>query len=141
MKLYEPKIIEVGWFVDESLGSFVFPNPSTLFSQRKKALSNWAVQACPAVNELERDLFVIKSPFDIRLRCKKVGDLYELHIVQQGIRIDDDLIPRFVFLMKRDLWRSPDCPILQIKIPYFFLADEPCYMTQSAPHMSRSILT
>ena len=81
----------MGWFIEENQAKFVFPEPQPLFKSRNKALSNRAVQACPAVNEYERDLFVINNPFDIRLRCIKKGDTYDLHIVEQGTRIDDDL--------------------------------------------------
>ena len=133
---YNAVKVDVGWYIDEPIGKFVFPAPESLFRERTKPLSNRAVQACPAVNELERDLFVIKNAFDIRLRCTKRDSSYDLHIVQEGTRIDDDLIPRFVFLMAPNFWRSPDKPVIQIKIPYFFISDEPCYMTQTAPHMS-----
>tara|TARA_B100000963_G_scaffold351997_1_gene364500 strand:- start:958 stop:1698 length:741 start_codon:yes stop_codon:yes gene_type:complete len=133
---FKPKKVDVGWYIEEPIGKFVFHKPEPLFRERLKPLSNRAVQACPAVNELERDLFVIKNAFDIRLRCKKRDNIYDLHIVEEGTRIDDDLIPRFVFLMAPKFWRAEDKPVIQIKIPYFFLADEPCYMTQTSPHMN-----
>ena len=138
--IYNPKEVEVGWFIEENQAKFVFPEPQSLFKSRNKALSNRAVQACPAVNEYERDLFVINNPFDIRLRCIKKGDTYDLHIVEQGTRIDDDLIPRFVFLMQPHIWRSPNKPVIQIKMPYFFLSDEPVYMTQLSPYMNETVL-
>ena len=132
----KPKRVDVGWFVEEPQAKFIFEEPVRLFSERKKALSSRAVQACPAVNELERDLFVIKCPFDIRLQCRKNGEAFELHVVEQGTRIDIDIIGNFLMLMKPDLWRDSRFPVIQLKIPYFFLSDVPCYMTQTAPHMS-----
>ncbi|MDA9960056.1 hypothetical protein N9D19_00790 [Planktomarina temperata] len=138
MSLYKPKKIDVGWYIDERQGKFVFFEPTTLFKSRSKPLSRRAVQACPAINELERDYFVIKNPFDIRLRCSKNGESYDLHVVEDGTRIDDDLISNFVFLMQPDFWRNKSVPVIQIKVPYFFLADEPCYMTMLAPYMSQS---
>jgi hypothetical protein len=137
---HRPKKVDVGWFIEEPQGKFVFPEPKKLFGYRKKPLSNRAVQSCPAVNELERELFVLQNPFDITLRCSKTEGNIELHVVEDGTRIDDDLISRFVFLMEPKLWRSPNIPVIQIKIPYFFLSDEPCYMTQIAPFMSNNMV-
>ena len=99
-----------------------------MFRSREKALSQRAVQACPTINELERDYYVIKNPFDIRLRCEKRGDEYSLHIVDDGTRIDEDLIAQYVHLMQPHLWRTSTHPVVQIKVPYFFLSDEPCYI-------------
>ncbi len=137
---FEPRRIEVGWFVDEPQAKFVFPEPVPLYRQREKPLSTRAVQACPAINELERDYFVIKNPFDIRLRCVKESDRYDLHVVNDGTRLDFDLVSRFVHLMEPSLWRSAVAPVIQVKVPYFFLADEPCYMTMLAPYMSRCMV-
>jgi hypothetical protein len=120
LSIYKSKKVDVGWFIDERHGKFVFFEPTSLFKGRAKPLSNRAVQACPAINELERDYFVIKNPFDIRLRCSKNGDTYDLHVVEDGTRIDDDLISNFVFLMQPDFWRNKSVPVIQIKVPYFF---------------------
>lgn len=128
--------IKIGWHIEESNAKFVFFEPTPLFKQRSKPLSNRAVQACPAVNELERDYFVIKNPFDLRLRCIKKETSFDLHVVEEGTRIDDDLLPNFVFLMPPDQWRDRNKPVIQIKVPYFFLCDQPCYMTMLAPYMS-----
>ena len=140
MNTYKPKSVDIGWYIEEAQGKFVFPKPMPLFKSRNSALSNRAVQSCPAVNELERDYIVLKNPFNIRLRCLKRGDSYDLHVVEQGTRIDDDLISHFVFLMEPKIWRNINFPVIQIKIPYFFICDEPCYMTQLAPYMSKNFL-
>jgi len=137
---FEPKKIDIGWYIDEEQAKFVFPKPDTLFRQRLKPISGRAVQACPAINELERDYFVIKSPFDLRLRCVLSAETFDLHIVEEGTRIDHDLIYRFVHLMEPNLWRYQSSPVIQIKVPYFFVTDEPCYMTMLAPYMSKNIV-
>lgn len=137
---FEPNKLDVGWFVDEPQAKFVFPEPQPLFKQRQKALSRRAVQACPAINELERDYFLLKFPFDLRLRCVKNAASFDLHVVEDGTRIDNDLVSRFVHLMETNLWRSPNAPVIQIKVPYFFLSDDPCFMTMLAPYMSRNMV-
>jgi len=137
---YKPVPVDVGWYIEEPQGKFVFPKPEPLFKRRGKALSNRAVQACPAINELERDYFVLTCPFDIRLRCVRNNDTYDLHVVEDGTRIDDDLISKFVFLMQPNFWRRSGVPVIQIKVPYFFLCDSPCYMTMLAPYMSEPMV-
>jgi hypothetical protein len=137
---FDPVKIEIGWCIDEHAAKFVFSEPQSLFKQRQKALSGRAVQACPAINELERDYFVIKNAFDLRLRIVKEQKSYDLHIVEDGTRIDQDLVASFVHLMEPTLWRSETTPVVQIKIPYFFLSDSPCYMTMLAPYMSKNMV-
>jgi len=136
-----PVTVDIGWFIEESQGKFVFFEPIPLFKERKSPLSNRAVQACPAINELEREYFVLKFPFDVRLRCSKRGQEFDLHVVEEGTRIDDDLLSRFVFLMSSNLWRDKNHPVIQIKLPMFFLSDEPCYMSMIAPYMSKNMVS
>lgn len=140
MHSLEPVKVDIGWFIEERQGKFVFYKPGSLFRSRSKPLSNRAVQACPAINELEREYFVIKNPFDIHLRCLKRGNEYDLHIVEDGTRIDDDLVAQFIFLMAPQFWREESCPVIQIKVPYFFLSDTPCYMSMIAPYMSKNMV-
>jgi len=129
------KAVEVGWVVDPAFAHFVFDAPQALKSERDKPLSNRAVQACPAVNELERRLFVITCPFNIELEVERESGAFSLYVVDEGTRLDEDLIGKYVMLMKPDLWREADRPVLQISIPYVFLCDEECYMTQCPPYL------
>ncbi len=132
---YKPKNVMVGWGLDLENSSIIFPAPKPISKYRNKAISNRSVQACPAVNQLEKDYFVIECPFNLRLRCIKNQTSYDLHVVQEGTRLDDDLIKAFVVLMNPATWREKNTPVIQIKIPYFFLADEPCFLTQTPPFM------
>ena len=137
---YKAQKVAVGWGLDERAGSVVFPAPAAVFSERSKALSNRAVQACPAVNDFERDLFQIYCPFNIRLRIQKNNENCDLHIVEDGTRVDEDLISKFVVLMHPKTWRQPDIPVIQIKVPYFFLSDQPCMLTQMPPFMDEAMM-
>jgi len=129
------KPISVGWIVDPKFGEFAFDSPTSLKESRTKPLSNRAIQACPAVNQLERRVFEINCPFNIHLEIEKNNNKFDLFIVDDGTRLDEDLIRNFVTLMSPDIWRNPDIPVLQIAMPYFFICDENCYMTQLPPYM------
>ena len=133
--LKKKKATTVGWIVDPKFGDFAFFNPESLKSKRGKPLSNRAVQACPAVNELERRLFEVQCPFNIQLEIEKSEQGYDLFVVDHGTRLDDDLIGQYVMLMRPDLWRDKDTPVLQISTPYIFVCDDDCYMSQLPPFM------
>ena len=132
--------INVGWCIDHPDAKFVFIKPKSVFQKRTKALSSSAVQACPAVNEFERNVFIIECPFNIRLRCIKNKDNYELYTIEDGTRIDEDLLISFIYMMPPNQWRDKNKPTLQMKIPYFFITDEPCMLTQTPPYMSDNFL-
>jgi hypothetical protein len=129
--------LTVGWIIDSPFGDFIFESPSPVRKERKPALSGRAVQACPAVNELEKRLFLIKCPFDITLGAEKNGETYNLFFDEERTRVDEDIIGRFVTFMPQKLWRDPQKPVLQLLLPYIFLCDEECYLSQFPPFLHR----
>jgi hypothetical protein len=68
------------------------------------------------------------------------GDQYSLHTVTDATRLDDDLVPTFVSLMPRRLWRNTARPTIQIAIPYVFVCDEECYLSQLPPYLEPEFL-
>ncbi len=130
--------VKIGWLVDTPKAGFLYSAPRPVKAQRIVPLSARAVQSCPAVNEIERRLFEVTFPFDLRLRYERDGDEHHLYSVPEGTRIDDDLVPQHVFLMKPDHWRDPARPVIQIRAPYVFVADERVYLNQLPPFLSRS---
>lgn len=131
------KTIKIGWLIDENQpASFIFKSPERVKQSRIAPLSKRAIQACPAVNFLEERYFQVNFPYDLRLRYEFSNNLHNLYIIPEGTRIDDDLIPQHVVLMKTNLWRNKDTPTLQIKCPYIFLSDEKVYMSQLPPFLS-----
>ncbi|SFL55824.1 hypothetical protein SAMN04488004_1283 [Loktanella salsilacus] len=127
--------LKVGWIVDAPFGDFAFSEPSSLFRTRDKAASERAVQACPAVNDLEQRLFVVAAPFSFSLSVTKVGEDFDLYVESENTRADADLLTRYLSFMPQNLWRSPDRPVLQVLLPYVFICDEMCYLTQTPPYL------
>ena len=132
------KPIDIGWIVSPEFGDFAFYAPETVKTKRSKPLSNRSIQACPAVNELERRLFQVKCPFNLHLQIDKTPKGFDLFAIDNGTRLDDDLIPKFVTLNKPDIWRDPETPVIQIAMPYVFICDESCYMSQLPPFMEKN---
>jgi len=44
-------------------------------------------------------------------------------------------LDRVMVLMDQDEWRHPERPLIQLPLPYIFVADEPVYMTQLPPFL------
>jgi len=129
----------VGWIVDAPFGDFLFETPHPKRSERSAAISGRAVQACPAVNELEKRLFVVKCPFDIKIGIEKEADDFHLYYDEDKTRLDADILPRFLTFMPQKLWRVKDRPVIQILLPYIFLCDEKCYLSQFPPFLDDHI--
>ena len=73
---------KVGWFINgEFPGSLIYRKPIPIKLQRDKPLSNRAVQACPAVNNLEKNYFEIPIPYDLRLRIIKKDGKFNFEII------------------------------------------------------------
>ena len=123
--------IKVGWLIDESVkATFIYYEPIRVKQERSIPLSKRAVQACPAINQLERRYFEIKFPFDITLGYEKKNNNHNLYVLEDKTRIDHELINQFIFLMRPELWRDPNKPTIQIRCPYVFLSDKKVYMNQ-----------
>lgn len=134
-----PNVVEVGLVLVAEKSQAAFPEPFLLRQNRMPAISNRAVQACPAVNIYESRLVEVPSPFSLRLRCVPKGHRnFGIHLVPDGTRLDDDLVHSFVSVMPREFWRNEDLPVLQIAIPYCFVCEEVCYLTQLPPYLDRS---
>lgn len=127
---------KIGWLIENNLpGDFIYFDPEPVKANRSKPLSRRAVQACPAINKFEERLFEVKVPYDIRLRYEFNNGEHQIYSIPEGTRIDDDIIPAHVYLMKPDYWREVDTPVIQIKVPYVFLSDEEIYLTQLPPFL------
>jgi hypothetical protein len=127
--------MKVGYLIAAHKASLIYEKPVSLRTHRGRALSQRAVQACPAVNDFERKTFVVPVPYNIRLRCTRNGDDFMLEAISSGTRLDDDLIHDHVVLMEPTFWRDPNNPVLQMKCPYLFICDEEAYMTQCPPFL------
>jgi hypothetical protein len=133
------KVVNVGYVLVAEKSQAAFPEPRLVGPHRFEAISHRAVQACPAVNQYEARLVEICSPFSLRLRCiPSATGKFSIHLVPDGTRLDDELIPTFVSVMPREFWRNNSFPVIQIAIPYCFICDEVCYLTQLPPYLSRS---
>lgn len=127
--------IKIGWYLDTEFAHVVFSQPKPVKAGRSKPISRRAVQACPAVNNIEKNLFEILAPFSIELSIERHGNKFELYFDDVTTRIDEDLFRKHVFFMPQDQWRHPDRPMLQIMVPYVFVTDDDCAICQLPPFL------
>ena len=130
--------VRIGWLVDAPRAGFLYSDPTPVKSGRTAPLSARAVQACPAINEFERRCFEVTFPFDLQLRYAFEDGNHELYSVPDGTRIDENLVAHHVFLMKPEDWRDPRYPVIQLRAPYVFIADERVYVNQFPPFMAKT---
>lgn len=128
-------VAEVGWLLQTDHASFIWPDPRPV--SRSSAVPEHAksVLYCPAVIDHEVRLFEVTCPFDMRMgvRITEKEEPVLLNLDGEKSSITPRAFSQLAFLSARKQWRHPNRPLLQIRTPYTFLADEPVYMTQLPP--------
>lgn len=123
--------IQVGWFLTEEKASILFEPPYRMRSkfQQKHAKS---ASRCPAVLQLESRYFVINCPFDFHLRFErdKTGNPTLVNVLGDTSPVRGNKLRELFTLVNENEWRTPNVPIIQLKLPYCFIADEVVYITQ-----------
>lgn len=131
------RVVEVGWVLQTDHAKFIWDAPRPVRHSEASPEHAKSVAYCPAVVDHEARLFEVPCPFDLRLRV-------ELDEKQEARLIDVEgdnsgLIPRTLAqiapISSRKQWRHPNRPIIQIKTPYTFLADEVVYINQMPPFL------
>lgn len=127
---------DVGYCLTDPSGGFAFEPPRTVFSEREKPLGARAVQNCPAVNSLERQLVEMPSPIGIRLMLEEEDGAPALSVIPTGTFAEPETIANMIALEPQSRWRHPQRPVLQITLPFFFVTDEACMMAQVPPFLA-----
>ncbi|HET7410907.1 MAG TPA: hypothetical protein VFJ13_11985, partial [Paracoccaceae bacterium] len=121
----KPEYAEIGFCLADPGAGFAFQPPRTVLSGRAGPLGARAVQNCPAVNSLERQLIEIPSPIALRMSLLSRGGELQLKINPAGTFAGPEVLNRLLSVERPERWRDPKKPILQLKLPFFFVTDEP----------------
>lgn len=124
---------DVGYCLADPSGGFAFQPPRTVFSGRDRPLAMRAVQNCPAVNSIERQLVEMPSPIGIRLRLEDDGSGPALEVIPSGTLVQPEQIGEMITLEPPERWRHPKVPVLQIALPFFLVTDTPCMVAELPP--------
>ncbi len=126
---------DVGYCLTDPEAGFAFQPPRTVFSTREKPLGTRAIQNCPAVNALERQVVEIPSPVTLRLALEEEAGGPALAVIDQGTFVQPEKISEWVSLEAPARWRHPKKPVLQLALPFFFVTDTPAIMTLMPPFL------
>lgn len=131
VKTIEEGPIQVGWFLTEDKVAILFEPP---YRMRSKSQTKHAKSAsrCPAILQLESRYFVVNCPFDFHLRLERDahGKPALVNVLGDQSPVRTNKLRELFTLVNENEWRTPQVPILQLKLPYCFVADEVVYLTQ-----------
>lgn len=123
--------IQVGWFLTEDKSAILFEPPYRMRSQSQTKHAK-SPSRCPAVLQLESRYFVINCPFDFHLRFVRdaQGKLTLVNVLGDQSPVRTNKLRELLTRVNENEWQTPQILILQLKLPYCFIADEVVYLTQ-----------
>ncbi len=127
--------VQVGWLIDAPKAAVIYPEPERFRVQDTRKTHAKSASRCPAMIGLESRYVVVRSPFDISIQFvrDKDGKGGLKNIASDSSAMRSNRLAEILTLVNEREWRFADRPTLQIKLPYIFMADEPCYITQIPP--------
>jgi len=134
------RLVEVGWLLRTDQAGFVWYDPKPIGQSTPRSKHPKSISRCPAVVDHEARMFHVQCPFDLRLRVCVDHDLPRLvNVDGSNASVLDRTLAQISLVFPREQWRHPDRPLLQIRTPYTFVADEEVYLMQLPPllHFSR----
>ena len=132
--------VEVGWLLRTDHAGFIWHDPKPLGQSVSRSKHPKSVSRCPAVVDHEARMFQVLCPLDLRLKvCMDQEQPRLVNVDGHNASVIDRALAQIAFLVPREQWRHPDRPLLQIKTPYTFIADEQVYLMQLPPllHFAR----
>ena len=129
--------VKVGWLVEANQAGFIWEEPRLVRRADQRPNHPKSAARCPAVADHESRLFEVPCPFDMHLR------FFLNHENQPGLcnvtgeesAVRPTLLQEMVILQSRSEWRHPNRPVVQVRTPYRFVADEDVYLSQLPPLM------
>lgn len=131
------RTVTVGWIVRATQASVLFGPPQPFSRNDPKYGSSKSVGHCPAAIDFDRRHFVIPSPLDLTVRFVRQpnGQLSLQDADGENSAVRPNNLRELLFMHPQNEWRHPDRPVIQMVSPYIFIADDPCYIVQTAPYL------
>ena len=129
------RVVEVGWLIDIEKAGFIYEAPRQYQRKAPAPASTKAVGHCPAVLDYEARLFEVPCPFDMHLRLGRdeKGNYQVQYPRPHEATANPQYLSKMIVPVAPTEWRDPAKPVLQVKTPYRFVADEPVYINQLPP--------
>lgn len=114
----------VGWFLPRTLEArAVWFDPVRYSWQPAGERHSNTFLHCPAYQKFSRNLFVIRCPFDLHLKCQVSDEGCELTVGEES-SIKPEKLAGFIKVHPKNEWREADKPLLQLMLNYYFLSDD-----------------
>lgn len=136
---HDPKSgpVRVGWLLTNVDSPVIYDPPRRVNSRDARKTHAKSASRCPAVLNLESRYFEVPCPFDLNLGFTrdKEGRPSLRNLSGTASAIRGTALGKRIFVVPESEWRFADRPILQLKLPYLFIADEPVYISQIDAYM------
>jgi hypothetical protein len=129
--------VTVGWCLTDRRAGIIYAPPERVRTQGADRSHAKSAARCPAVVNLESRHFLLRAPFDLNLGFVRddKGRAALKNLSGDASAIRANKLGEAVKLVAEAEWRLPGVPTIQLVLPYLFLADEPIYLSQTAPWM------
>ncbi len=129
--------VRVGWLLGDTDSPVIYDPPRRVNSRTARKEHAKSASRCPAVLNLESRYFEIPCPFDLNVGFGRDKEgrptLHNLSGAASAIR--GSTLGKKLSITNESEWRFSDRPMIQLKLPYYFIADEPVYLTQLDAYM------
>jgi len=127
--------VTVGWMLTQNAAGLLFDAPVRV---REKVAGGQAAKSasrCPAILNFESRYFQVNCPYDMQLgfQYDDDGNATIINLLGDQSPVRGGKLSQLIELSPQNEWRHPERPIIQIKLPYLFLADEPVFLSQVPP--------
>jgi hypothetical protein len=124
---------EVSYSLMDVEASSIYFEPEKRLSHYNKPLTPVAVQSCPAVRSFQAQSYIVRCPYDLRLRTLHVENEIRIHVVPNSTSINTEKLKSVFTVSARSEWRDAETPVLQISTPYVFHSDKNIVLVQRHP--------
>jgi hypothetical protein len=124
----------IGWCFDRDTGVGIYQAPIPVLKLLRSQRVDAGVGSCPAAIDFNIRTYTVLSPYTFRLRAVKQQDeSYSFHIVYPETHVSESVLKNELSFQPRSLWRDGRFPVLQLVLPYIFIANESVYINQIEP--------
>ncbi|QPM92158.1 hypothetical protein [Pseudooceanicola algae] len=129
--------VRVGWLLSKVDAPVIYDAPRRVNSRDARRTHAKAASRCPAVLNVESRYFEIPCPIDVNIGFDrdKEGRAILRNLAGDGSTVRAGKLGKMLTLVAEKEWRYPDRPVVQMKLPYLFVCDEPVYLTQLDAYM------
>lgn len=129
--------VSIGWLFDDDTSSVVYFPPERVRSTEVNKEHAKSASRCPAVINLESRYVLIRCPFDLHIAFERDRDgkpvLRNCLGTKSPVRASK--LNQLLSVTNEAEWRVENRPIVQLTLPYLFIADEPVYISQVPPFL------